>query len=415
MRPRTYVAVAVVVLLVGGLGVAGLVATQSPDRSLTVRWVSDTARESGGNHHAATGARVDEGSMVFAPVSGAADTPTCALVGLDGETGETRWRHPIPTQNCTVHSVADPTVADVDGDGVAEVLAATTERVVWAFEPLSGAVDFRANLSAYGYTRPVVADLVGDDRSEVIVVDVKGTVTVLDGSGTVRWRRSLDAYTWGQPAVADFDDDGAPEIAVGLGSGELVLLERDGDRAWAAPTTFDSSITWMATGDGDGDGVVEIVVATATGGQVAMVDGATGDREWTRDLGAYAAVNAVGDGDGDGTTEVYAVARDGVLTALSGATGETEWQTTLTTAAVQMMPPPVRGDVDGDGAAELVAATNDGMVLVLAPDTGRVLARYERSGTIYTHPRLFDLDGDGDLEVVVMYAHGQVVALDVPK
>lgn len=231
MRGRTYAAVVVVVFLVGGIAAAGYVSLQDRPLSLTVEWVSDTARDSGGNHHAPAGATIEGDPMVYAPISGAAGTPQCALVALDGDTGEPRWRHNIPPANCTVHSVADPTVADVDGDGRAEVLAATTEEAVWAFEPIRGTVDFRANLTAYGYTSPVVADVVGDGRPEVIVVDVKGTVTVLDGSGTVVWRRHLDGYTWGQPAVADFDADGAPEIVVGLGSGEVVLLEGGGRQA----------------------------------------------------------------------------------------------------------------------------------------------------------------------------------------
>jgi outer membrane protein assembly factor BamB len=143
-----------------------------------------------------------------------------------------------------------------------------------------------------------------------------------------------------------------------------------------------------------------------------MIDGASREREWSRNLGSYAAVHAFGDGDDDGTSEVYAVAKDGKLRSLDTTTGETEWTTTLTTGDVQMMPPPALGDVDGDGDPELVAVTNDGIVSVVNPESGTVLERFERVAPIYTHPRLADIEGDGDLEAFVMYADGRVVAFD---
>jgi outer membrane protein assembly factor BamB len=145
---------------------------------------------------------------------------------------------------------------------------------------------------------------------------------------------------------------------------------------------------------------------------VTAFDGASGETDWSRDIGAFAAVHALGDGDGDGEQEVYATARDGVLRALNAETGETEWTTTLTTADVQMTPPPAMGDVDGDGDPELVAPSNDGVVNVVDPADGSVLATHEREATINTHPDLADTDDDGDPEAFVMYADGRVAGFD---
>jgi len=413
MRPRTLVALCLVVLVAGGVGVVALTDTGASGTTMTVAWVSDTARDTGGNHHAPAAGSVGDSSMVYAPISGRTDTNDCALVALGAGNGSERWTSPIPAANCTIHAVADPTLADFDSDGVREVLAATTEQAVTAYHPRTGDVEFRHDLTSYGYTKPIVGDLTGDDRPEIVVVDVRGTVFVLRPNGTEVWSKRLDSYTWGQPAIEDFDGDGAPELAVGLGdAGELRLFEADGSSAWPGAGTYDSSITWMTTGQADGDEAVEIVVATARGGRVSMVDGATGDREWTREFGAFAAVRALGDGDGDGDPEVYAVAKDGVLRSLDAATGRTEWTTTLTTGSVQMTPPPALGDVDGDGDPELVAVTNDGIVSAIDPVSGEVLATHERDGEarIYTHPELADTDGDGRDEAFVMYADGRVFA-----
>lgn len=378
---------------------------------LDATWVSDTGRDVRVNHHEPMAGRVEGTGVVFAPVSGANDTDGCALYALDAASGDRRWNHSVPRADCAIHAVADPSLGDVDGDGTREVFVATTERRVFGFDPTSGDREFAYELSAYGYSGPLVADLVGDGAPEVVVVDAKGEVSVVYANGTAAWTRQLGAYTFGQPAIADFDADGDRELAVGTsGAGVLYLFERDGSLAWRRANATEDSITWTNTGQLDDDPAREILAAT-TGGEVVAVDGRSGDVEWRRSLGSLAAVHAFGDGDDDGTVEVYATAVDGVLRSLDATTGETEWQTTLTNADVQMMPPPVLGDVDGDDDEELVVASNDGSVSVVEPASGDVVASYERDVIVYAHPRVVDTDGDGKDEIYVMYADGSVVAL----
>ncbi len=402
------------VVLLGGIALAATYDGGSSGARLTERWVSDTSTETLGNHHAPAAGRVEGRGMVYAPVSGRSGTAQCSLVALDASNGTERWSHPIPPENCTIHSVADPAIADYDGDGAKEVLAATTERSVVALHPVTGREEFRYDLDAYGYTKPVVADFTGDGAKEVVVVDVRGTVSVVRPDGTAVWTKRLSSYVWGQPTAADFTGDGRPELALGLGDGDLVVFGRDGSVRWRLTNPFDSSITWQTTGEIDGDPGREIVVATRDGA-VAAVDGRTGDVEWRRNFGAFAAVRAVGDGDGDGEPEVYAVARDGKLRSLDARTGEVEWTTTLTTGDVQMTPPPSMGDVTGDGSPEVVAVTNDGIVSVVDPASGEVLDSYKRDVSVYTHPTLADADGDGVPEIYVIYGDGSVVALSAAE
>lgn len=412
MRPRTFAAVLLVfaVLAAGAVAAFGVLGGGGGS-DLAVEWVSDTHRDVRVNHHHPATLTVDGDAFVYAPVSGRAGTDDCALFALDAADGTEQWRHEVPPGACAIHAVADPAVGDVDGDDTREVFAATTERRVLGFDPRTGDVAFSYELSAYGYSKPLVTDFLGGPSPEVVVVDARGEISVVHQNGTAAWTRQLDTYTFGQPAVADFDADGDPELVVGVaGNGTLYAFERDGTRAWQRADAAESSITWMTTGQLDGDDAREVVVGTADG-RVVAVDGASGDTEWSRDVGHLAAVHALGDGDGDGAPEVYATASDGVLRALDGASGDTEWETTLTTADVQMMPPPSLGDVDGDGDAELVAATNDGMVKLVSPADGSVTATYSRDVVVYTHPVLADTDGDGAAELYVMYSDGRVVAL----
>lgn len=401
-----FVALAVAIVL--GLGLVG---GPSDDLTLETRWVSDTGRDVNANHHAVAVGEIDNETMVYAPVSGRRDTEQCGLYAFYAN-GSRAWSYPVPPENCTIHSVADATTADYDDDGEIEVLTATTEQAVHAFDGRTGAAKLRYNLTSYGYTRPVIADLTGDGQREIIVVDAFGTVSVIRPDGTTIWEKQLETYTWGQPAVADFDGDGDRELAVGIGGeGSLVLFEADGSVAWTRTEGIEGGVTWMNTGQADDDQPVEIVVATPAG-SVLTIDGASGEQEWRRDFEAFAAVHAFGDGDGDGTPEVYATARDGILRAIDASTGDIEWTTTLTTERVQMMPPPTFGDVDGDGAPELVTASNDGSVSVVDPRSGEIRGQYERDAAIFTHPTTADLDGDGDDEILVIYGDGRVVVLD---
>lgn len=406
------VAVGVLAAVLAGGAVLGTPGGGDDGSGLRVLWVSDTARDVGGNHHAPAVGRIDGKGYVFAPVSGAHRSSGCALVALAADDGEADWRHAVPASNCTIHSVGDPALADADADGRRELLAATTERRVLAFDPANGTVEAAGNLSSYGYAPPVVGDLTGGPAPEVAVADARGTVHLLDGDLSTVRTRSFDSFTYGRPTLRDFDADGALELAVAPGQRGVVLLAGDGSVVWERPGPFESSITWSTAADLDADPAVEFVAATR-GGRVVALDGREGRVEWRRDLGDLAAVHAVGDGDGDGTREVYAAA-DGRIHALSGPDGSTEWTRTLA-RDVAMTPPPALGDVTGDGRPDLLAPTNDGRVVLIDPADGTVIDAYRRDAAVFTHPTLADTDGDGALEAFVMYGDGRVVALSVDE
>ena len=113
MRTRTLVAA---VVLVGGLvGVVYVGVTGDEAGTLTVAWTSDTEQGTAGNHHEPAVALLDGQATVFAPVSSPQSADACGLVALDATDGSQRWRYDVPAQNCTIHAVADPAVADHDG------------------------------------------------------------------------------------------------------------------------------------------------------------------------------------------------------------------------------------------------------------------------------------------------------------
>ena len=391
-----------------GVGLPGGPATETP------LWTSDTGRNIGGNHHAPA---VADG-RVYAPLSGPGTPAGCELVALHGADGGLVWRAPVVT-NCTIHAVADPAVVDTDGDGVDEVLVATTEETLQVYSR-AGHLLRESTLADYGYTRPVVADLGNDGETETVVVDVRGTVVVLDAAGETVWEYALDDYVWADPVAGDVDGDGASEVFVAQRDGSLTLLDGDGAVEWRASVGDDPALSWLVSGQADDDPALELVVATVDGG-VYAVDGATGATEWRRDVGSLASVGGFGDGDGDGAPEVYVADNSGTVRAVDAASGTTEWATRVTDGPVQMMPPPSLGETDGDGRPDLVVPAHDGSVSKLDPTDGHVVSRYVRQvdadardrglNRIFARATLGDVDGDGDDDAVVVYADGTVVAL----
>lgn len=406
---RIALSLAVIAVVLGAGCLGGSATGESAD--LVVRWESDTATDIGGNHHVAAAGRVSGQGVVLAPISGTGNSTQCELAALAAANGTRLWNRSIPPTACTLHAVADATLADFDGDGTREALAATTERLVVAHHPLTGDREFRHPLAAYGYTPPVVADLTGDRTPELVVADAHGNLYVLRPDGTEVWTRSLEGYTWADPAVADLDADGAPELAVGLEGGRLVAFEGDGTRAWRR-TDFGASVYWQTAGQLDADPAVEVVVAT-TAGEVAAVDGRDGSVEWRTTLDRYAAVRGLGDGDGDGDPEVYAGA-GGVVYALAGGDGAIEWSTRIA-RGVTVTPPPVLGNLTGDGDPELFATADDGTVALLDPATGTVMDTYSRDVPLFAHAELADTDADGRREAYLVYGDGVVVAFSAVR
>lgn len=408
MRPRTAGALVAILLALGAVAAYSAVQEAGGSNELTEQWVSDPPPDLESNHHSPAAAHANGESYVAVPTNSRQAT-LCTLSVLDGN-GTQRWRDTIPQDNCTIHAVSDPTVADFDRDERPEILAATSEKAVVAYD-LRGREELRHDLTSFGYSKPLVANLTPAPGPETIVVDLLGGVFVLRPNGAEVWTRTLDDARVRQPAVRDFDADGDPELAVGQLSGRVVVFESDGSVDWRANFSDTITIRWMVPGQADDDEQVELAVSTY-GGDVLAIDGADGTIEWRRQLDAKGAtVYAFGDGDGDGQQEVYAAARDGKVRSLDAKNGSAEWTTTLTTEPVAPMPPPVLGDVDSDGTPELVAPSNTGSIAIIDPETGEIEATYEREVPINTFPRIADFDDDGDNEILVIYGDGRVVAL----
>jgi outer membrane protein assembly factor BamB len=249
----------------GGLIIFGMT-NPSAGGTLDEAWISDTPRDNQLNHHA-VGVGPD-GDVIVAPVAEVPnrDAPikntSCALVRLAPENGSTLWRTGMPAEECFTHALTQPAIEDVDGDGTAEVLVSSTENALIAYDARTGTEEWRASLATYGYGRPTLATITSSAEPDVVTSDIRGGVVVARGNGSIAWRFGLNTTGWNRvavwdaPIVDDINGDGRSEILVGSSRGPVVLTP-DGDVEWLR----NGSTRYVATAPVDEDAALEVFTA----------------------------------------------------------------------------------------------------------------------------------------------------------
>ncbi len=100
------------------------------------------------------------------------------VVARNGLTGELAWEHILPGNQGDIRS--SPAVADIDGDGRLEVIAAVgCGGSLIGLDAQSGALEWELALGAQTYVSPSIGDLDGDGRLEILVGSYDGKVYAL--------------------------------------------------------------------------------------------------------------------------------------------------------------------------------------------------------------------------------------------
>jgi hypothetical protein len=156
----------------------------------------------------------------------------------------------IVTQDALA-TVSNYAVADVDGNGTPDLVSGTTDlRLLNATLHPGQKIDVQHLLSAWTtsngtplvafprllgdwtfLTGPVVADVDGDGKPEVIAGDGNGNVFAFHADGTQPdgWPKRVSGWVLGAPAAGDFDGDGHTDVAIVTRQGFLFVFSTPGD------------------------------------------------------------------------------------------------------------------------------------------------------------------------------------------
>lgn len=270
-------------------------------------------------------------------------------------------------------------VADVDGDADLDVAAGTgaSKRVEWYRNPGDGAADWEAfplgDVSDFEYPdRFAVADLNGDEKPDVVGSEENGLDS---GAETAWWEQPADptAPDWvrrpvatqgttNSMDVADMDDDGDADVVTGEHRGALrvTVFENDGTGESFTSHAVDEgkeSHEGAQVVDLDQDGDLDIVsIAYDAPADVHL---------WRNDAAA--------------TVPFERVVVDG------GLTGYLDCKSV--------------GDIDGDELPDIVIGTDTELVWYEAPAWDK--HPIAPGANFTTDMQVADVDGDGDLDVVV--------------
>ena len=133
-----------------------------------------------------------------------------------------------------------PVVYDADGDGVSDILCGAADGNIYLFRGLGG-LDFSGaelflTTGLTGQALPDAGDLDGDGCADLVVGSNEGRLLVYYGSGASRL--TVDASTeltalgiegsWTAPRIADLDGDGTNDLAIGTFDGYIARLINNG-------------------------------------------------------------------------------------------------------------------------------------------------------------------------------------------
>jgi hypothetical protein len=327
-------------------------------------------------------------------------------------------------------------IGDVDGDTRNEVVAGgrkygENEPGITVFED-DGTVKFFYNTHSEYVKDIELGDLDGDEVADIVACnnEAYGWIYAINGTtgaNLTGWPRGLpDSLE--DIALGNLDDNPGLDVAAISRStgGTLYVFNSTGALMWINETVTGRSVE---IGDVDGDTEEEVVIGDYLSWNVLVYDGDTDALEYAFPTN-YRNPTEVELGDLDGDTSDLEIAvitgepPDASLFALAVNSGQLNelWNFSIEWEPMYYGEGLAIGDIDGDGRNEVVAAsTPSGLdiscrVWAFEGLDGDVVWMYELgpySGARANDLELGDVDGDGDLDVLVAtnQAAGSVYAL----
>jgi len=405
------------------------------------------------------------GKVFFYRNTGTAQVPQWSLVGPLADAGGT-----VISAN---DSLSAPALADLDNDGDLDLCLGNGQGTIilyrntgtpassqWVLEGTLN--DASAALVDVGSgSVPVFADLDDDQDLDLMIGEYYGTVILYRNTGTgsvPQWSlqgalvdgggTTLDVGWSSTPALADLDEDGDLDLFIGEWYGKVFLFENKGTKTaslWefrSARYNFvgGQSQARPALGDLDGDGDLDLLVGEGSGKIAHYLNASEGGIPSWMPAGFLAdgggnAVSvasfsspALADTDGDGDLDLYVGAYNGTIACFQNTGTPTlpQWLSTGTLSdgtgtAITMSyhAAPTFADLDGDGDLDLIVGDWYGGLFLFRNDGTPTAAVWTAAGQLAAGagnitvgysavPAFTDADGDGDLDLYVGAYSGKI-------
>lgn len=344
-----------------------------------------------------------------------------SVYALNAEDGSLLWKYNTASPGVEGCNDVAPVIFDLDGDDTLEVVVpASCNPTTFCFNGLTGKVKWTRSTRGSD-SPPTIADLDDDGMPEILHGEFGGYVICINGeNGSLAWEIPVDLNSWIQtaPSIADLDSDGKPDFVVATwnatsGDTNKVYAYRGYDHhlLWTFPLA-DVTYHGTAVADLDEDGLPELVIGDYSG-RLYVLNGEDGslawDYIWEEDyyIGAPA---TIADLDNDNSCEVILVSWFKVIALKNN--GTLLWHYSIPDYGTAFRGTAV-ADINSDEYPDMIFGTSEGRLIVLNGLSGAVLvntdlsAHIGKSFEIDHAPVIADFDKDGDLDAFLVGGHAE--------